>query len=230
MVPFEDVCRRGGDHALRALDKFLAGTGPVHQSLHRIDRLLRELNVPYAVIGGLALNAHGFRRATIDVDVLITEQGLAALFASLECTGFAPIPPSNRTLRDLESTARIDFFITGNYPGDGKPKPIPFPDPALASIEIDGVHYVTLPHLVELKLASGMTNFGRMKDLADAQQLIQFLPLPLEFHEQLHEYVRPKFDELRHGTQEGLKMGPEIHAYTWTPAPQTPPASSRNPH
>jgi hypothetical protein len=49
---------------------------------------------------------------------------------------------------------------------------------------------------VELKLASGMTNAGRLKDLADVMELIKVLNLPADFSEQLHPYVRPKFQEL----------------------------------
>ena len=60
------------------------------------------------------------------------------------------------------------FLIAGEFPGDGKPKPVAFPDPGEVGVLIDGVRYVNLPGLVELKIASGMTgNLGRMKDLAD---------------------------------------------------------------
>lgn len=62
--------------------------------------------------------------------------------------------------------------------------------------EIHGVRYVGLPTLIELKLASGMTNPGRLRDLADVQELIRTLALPREFRNSLHEFVRPKFDEL----------------------------------
>ena len=42
-----------------------------------------------------------------------------------------------------------------------------------------------------------MTNPGRLKDLADVQELIRALKLNAEFGEQLDPYVRPKFAELR---------------------------------
>ena len=56
--------------------------------------------------------------------------------------------------------------------------------------------FLNLPALVELKLASGMTGSGRLKDLADVQELIRALALPREFVEKLHEYVQAKFSEL----------------------------------
>jgi hypothetical protein len=107
-------------------------------------------------------------------------------------------PPfaGSKQLRDTDTGVRIEFLVTGQFPGDGKPKPIAFPDPASASVEIDGIRYLSLENLIELKLASGMTNPGRLKDLADVQELIRILKLPLAFQARLDPYVREKFAEL----------------------------------
>jgi hypothetical protein len=48
-----------------------------------------------------------------------------------------------------------------------KEKPVAFPDPATDSTSSDGISYINLPKLIELKLASGMTNAGRLRDLSD---------------------------------------------------------------
>lgn len=56
--------------------------------------------------------------------------------------------------------------------------------------------YISLPKLVELKLASGMTNPGRLKDLSDVLELIKVLNLTADFGDQLDPYVRPKFSDL----------------------------------
>jgi hypothetical protein len=74
---------------------------------------------------------------------------------------------------------------------------VAFPEPTSASLEIDGIRYVTLPVLIELKLASGMTNPGRLKDLADVQELIRHLQLEEAFAERLNPYVRATYRELR---------------------------------
>jgi hypothetical protein len=58
-----------------------------------------------------------------------------------------------------------------------------------------------LPKLVELKLASGMTNPGRLKDLADVMELIKVLNLPAHFADQLDPFVRDKFKELYAASQ-----------------------------
>ena len=72
-----------------------------------------------------------------------------------------------------------------------------FPDPAVVAEVIDGVHYVNLPTLINLKLAFGVTNPGRLRDLTDVQELIRALRLPAAFAAQLHQFVHSKFDELR---------------------------------
>jgi len=49
---------------------------------------------------------------------------------------------------------------------------------------------------VTLKLASGMTNPQRGKDLTDVEELIRAIPLAREFSERLNPYVQAKFSEL----------------------------------
>lgn len=91
---------------------------------------------------------------------------------------------------------RIEFLIARQYSGDGKPKDVAFPDPTQASVAIEGINYLTLPKLVELKLASGMTNSNRLKDVSDVQELIKLLNLSRDFKNDLHPFVRGKYEEV----------------------------------
>ena len=50
--------------------------------------------------------------------------------------------------------------------------------------------------LIELKLASGMTQPSRRRDLADVQDLVRTLSLSRDFSEKLNAYVRPMFETL----------------------------------
>jgi hypothetical protein len=202
-LTYDEVARRGGDAAMRQLGRFFMGDDPVHVTLHRFAGRLEELQVPYAVAGGMALNAHGFRRATLDVDVLVTPQGMQRIHQELEGLGYIVPFKGSRNLRDASTTVRIEFLVTGQFPGDGKPKPVMFPDPSKVAVEIEGIRYVALSTLIELKLASGMTNPGRLRDLADVQELIRTLNLPQDYQEQLDPYVRGKFAELWQGVQAG---------------------------
>jgi hypothetical protein len=149
----------------------------------------------------MALNAQGYRRTTVDVDILITRENNRTIHEKLDGLGYVPPFAGSRNLRDTQTGVRIDFLITGEFPGDGKPKPIAFPDPQNVAVEIDGIRYLRLENLIELKLASGMTNPNRLKDLADVQELIRALKPPRALGEKLHEYVRARFYELWDGLQ-----------------------------
>ncbi len=126
----------------------------VHATLRKIAARLGELGIPYAVAGGMALFYHGLRRFTEDVDILITAEGLAAVHRALEGLGYVPLFPGSRALRDAESGVRIEFLVSGEFPGDGKPKPVAFPEPTAASVDHEGVRVVTLEKLIELKRGS----------------------------------------------------------------------------
>ncbi len=192
---------RGGGAAIEEASRFFMKQGPVWESLRRIASKLEDLKIPYAVAGGMALVAHGYERTTVDVDVLVSAEGLQAVHQALEGLGYVPPFTGSKQLRDVETAVRIEFLVSGQYPGDGKPKPVAFPDPADVAVKIDGIQYLGLPTLVELKLASGMTNPGRLKDLADVQELIRVLKLPREFGGKLNAYVRGKFEELHEGVE-----------------------------
>ncbi len=96
----------------------------------------------------------------------------------------------------------IEIITSGDYPGDGLPKPVKFPDPSESFVVIDGVKTVTLEKLIELKLASGMTAPDRLKDLADVQELIKTKSLDSSFAERLDLSVRKKFLELQKAVQQ----------------------------
>jgi hypothetical protein len=203
MEPFEERMRRGGEDAVAEATGFFMRDDPVHGALRAITARLDALGVPYAVAGGMALVAHGYDRTTVDVDVLVTPEGLDTIQAALVGVGYRPaFEGSRKQLRDADRGVRIEFLVTGEFPGDGRPKPVSFPDPAASWVEIGGIRYLTLPGLIELKLASGLTNPGRLKDLADVQELIRARDLPLEFREQVHPYVRDKYTELWQGTRQ----------------------------
>lgn len=187
--------------ALREGGMFFQNESEVQKSLRRITARLNALGIDYAVVGGMALFLHGFRRFTEDVDILVTREGLAKLHAALEGSGYRPPFAGSKNLRDTENGVRIEFLVAGEFPGDGKPKPVAFPEPEAAAVEKDGMRFLNAASIIELKIASGMTGKGRTKDLGDAEQIIMLLNLPQEFAEQLNPYVRERYDELWRNTQ-----------------------------
>jgi hypothetical protein len=194
--PYEQRLRTERAWGMDEGDRHFRRDSEVFRAMRKIARRLEDLGISYAVAGGMSLDAHGFRRLTIDVDILVTRESLQTIHERLEGLGYVPPFTGSKNLRDAESGVRIEFLVAGEFPGDGKPKPVAFPDPADVGVEIDGIRYVSLPSLVELKLASGMTNVGRLKDLGDVIELIKALGLTEQFAEELNPYVRHKYLEL----------------------------------
>lgn len=175
------------------------GLDEVHQAMRKLCATLESDGIPYAIAGAMALNTHGYVRTTTDVDVLMTPVGLAAFKAKHLDLGWVERFPGPKGLRDTEFNVKIDFLLTGDYPGDGKPKSVSFPDPAVAMQGQDFM-VLSIKTRVELKLASGMTSTDRLKDLADVQELIRHARLPLELGDELEPMVRDRYAEIWAGT------------------------------
>jgi hypothetical protein len=196
MIAYETQLNQNLRWALQEGTMHFEEASAVHRTLRRSTKRLDELGVSYAVAGGMALFLHGFRRFTEDVDILVTKEGLHLIHEQLEGLGYVALFQGSKNLRDADTGVRIKFLVTGEYPGDGKPKPVAFPDPAAVAVERDGIRYLSLPKLIELKLASGLTNPLRLKDIVDVQELIRLLKLPSDFADPLDPSVRSKFLEL----------------------------------
>ena len=177
------------------------GDADVHRALVKLVAALDAVNVPYAIAGAMALNEYGYRRVTTDVDVLLTREGLETLKASVLGRGYLEKFPGSKGLRDTENGVTIDVLLSGDYPGDGKPKAVRFPDPATVAVRGERGSFLTLPVLLELKLASGMSAPHRLKDLADVLELVRAAKLPRSIASELDASVRAKFLELWEAAQ-----------------------------
>ena len=182
---------------LKEASNYYMARGDVFTTLQNLTRRLEEERIPYALIGGLALAAHGFVRMTQDVDLLMTREGLKSFKQRFLGRGYVlAFSGAEKTFRDTETQVRIEILITGDYPGDGKPKPVAFPDPSVVFTERGGMRVIPMETLIELKLASGMSAPHRLRDLADVQDLITTLKLPIVFAERLDTSVRETFLKL----------------------------------
>jgi hypothetical protein len=178
--------------ALREGSMYFDGNNAVHKTLHRIAQRLEEMGVDYAVAGGMCLYRHGFRRFTHDVDLIVTREALAKIHSELEGRGYVKPFAASKNLRDADTGVRIDFIISGQYPGEGTPGPVAFPIPSTVSVLIDGIRYVDIVPMIELKLASGQVSH-RAQDLHDVQQLILARSLPRELADQLDPSMRDAY-------------------------------------
>jgi hypothetical protein len=183
--------RRGHDRDfIREADMFFEARGEVHQTMRRLVKRLEKAGIPCAVMGGMAVNAHGHERMTKDVDVLLTRRGFQEFCKRYVPKDYALVPGRSRRFVDRESQRTVGILTTGLFPGRGTPGPIAFPDPEDVREQIKKIHYFDLKTLIELKLAA-----RRWRDFADVVDLIRTHNLDEAYLSKLHPSVRQDFIE-----------------------------------
>jgi hypothetical protein len=175
---------------LKEISMFFEGRSREQKTLRRLVANLEKAKIPYAVVGGMAVNAHRHKRTTADVDVLLTAAGLEEFRRRFVPKSYDLVPGRARRFLDRRHRVQMGILVTGHFPGTGKPGPVSFPDPASVNEIIDDVCVVKLPTLVEMKLAA-----GRHRDFGDVVELIRFNNLDVAFAEQLHASARRDYVE-----------------------------------
>jgi hypothetical protein len=175
---------------VKEIDMFFEGRDQVHKTMRRLVKRLERASISYAIVGGMALAAHHYRRVTTDLDILLTPEGFAEFQGRFVPKNYERVPKRPRRFVDRVNRITMDILVTGHFPGTGRPGPIAFPDPSQV-IEIRGKNrVVNLLNLVQLKLAA-----RRWRDFADVVELIRFNDLDESFAEQLHPSVRGDYIE-----------------------------------
>ena len=124
------------------------------------------------------------------MDILLTPEGLVRFRQEFVGEVYEPVEGRPRRFRERQSGVTVDCLLTGRYPGSGKAGPLAFPDPVEASQEIDQIRVLTLPHLIQLKLAA-----RRHYDFGDVVYLIRTHNLDESYLPQLHPSVHQDFIE-----------------------------------
>jgi len=155
-------------------------------SLEAIVRALNGAGVRYLVAGGLAVGAHGYPRATMDVDLVVQlrSDNIVAAFHALAGLGYRPLVPvtaegfSDKAQRerwiaekgmqvlnffsDQHKATSVDVFVT---------EPFDFDTEYDNALNVDlapglPVQFVSIPTLIRMKEVA-----GRPRDLDDIQHL-----------------------------------------------------------
>jgi hypothetical protein len=175
---------------LEEISLFFQGKDEVHKALRRLTRRLERAGIPYAIAGGMAVNAHKYKRTTADVDLLLTPKGLDEFVKRFVTKNYSRKPDRLRRFMDRVNNVGVAILVSGLFPGSGQPGPIAYPDPADVAETIETVQVVNLPTLIQLKLAA-----RRHKDFGDVVELIRFNDLDEAFQDQLHPSVHADFIE-----------------------------------
>jgi len=206
-------CAASAAAALRAqsglrAEPFSALPPRVREAAERVSAALSAAGVAHAIAGGVACNAYGHRRATEDVDVLVNAEALPLLVRALAGAGWVPrYASAKRSWRDAAAAVDVDVLLSGEFPGDGRPKAVAFPrvdggggagggEGFAWARTAGGARVLDLVALVAVKLASAASAPHRIKDAADVAALIEAQALPREFAVELDVSVRPLFVKL----------------------------------
>lgn len=122
----------------------------------------------FLVIGGWALEAHGFARQTVDLDCLIAEPELAALDHLLSTSGFATLARTENFRRYRhQDLGYLDVLLVDPPTFD---KLFQARQPfTVGSIRLN---VPSLPHLIALKLHAIKNDRAReLRELADIEQV-----------------------------------------------------------
>jgi hypothetical protein len=182
----------------------MANGDATQEAMRRIAKALHHVDVPYAIAGALAVRAHGHPREASCVEVLLTAAGLAHFRERWLGHGWEERFRGSRGLRDTVADVIVNIVLTGEFPGDRRPSPVPFPDPADATQPgEDGVSLLPLQDLLELKIASQMSRQPQPQDAEDAVGLIAANGLTEDYAEELDPYVEDEYARLWKLAQSG---------------------------
>ena len=154
--------------------------------VRRITTALNEASVRYVVVGGLAVVAHGYVRATMDVDLVIdlNRDNLVNALGALEGIGFRPrLPVSKEQFADPQTreqwikekhmlvfplwnpaapTLIIDVFVKSPFDFDAEYK---------KAVWINLDEDLAIPFVARDSLIRMKQEAGRPKDLNDIEHL-----------------------------------------------------------
>lgn len=153
-----------------------------------IDRKFPEQNIRVLLVGGHAVNAYGFTRATVDVDFIIQEHQEHLVKHLMKESGYQNQSSHGNVLfcNRPDSSFRVDFLKTDSHTMDqlwADKLPV-------HSTEVSGCFMVSLEHLVAMKLSALRDHFSSRaeKDLPDIAYLAKL------HHWSFEKNIKPLMD------------------------------------
>jgi hypothetical protein len=145
-----------------------------------IDHLLQVVGCEAVVGGGWAVWSHGYvGRVTQDVDIVLAADRIDEFLRTASVAGFDILPTQPGRwpkLTHKETSITVDILPEGERPGtQSHPAPTLLPNPSTIGARGRLLRYITLPALIELKLAA-----GRARDESDVIELIRANPAEVQ--------------------------------------------------
>lgn len=151
------------------------GTSGVLETARVAVAVLADHDIPHLIIGGIAVQEHGYPRVTIDVDIVVPDVLEAAEWLTTSLTGaFHHVPDHPDRVEDRRTHTFVDLLPAGAVVKVGCK--VPFPQPLHAREELQ---IASLEELIALKLDSWANSpLKRLRDKTDVVELILRRKLP----------------------------------------------------
>jgi hypothetical protein len=168
----------------------VTGTSNLERTARDAIAVLAGHGIAHLVVGGLAVQEHGYYRATVDIDLVVPDVFDAVEILTANLSGpFVGVPGRQDAVCDNRTGALIDFLPAGRVVKAGCR--VPFPEPRSVS---DQPQVATLEQLLSLKLDSWASSPAhRLRDKADVVELILRRRLPRDLS--VHPAVRRLYEE-----------------------------------
>jgi hypothetical protein len=158
----------------------------------RVHAMLKRRGIDHAIVGGVAVCLHGYRRNTVDLDVLVDPKDAAKLRGFMEAAGFE-WSAAQKEFRSSSDIA-VHFVMAGDSQGPGQEARFPIPRGSKYVTTIEGLAVLTLAQIIQSKIACALGDMRRThKDFADVVELIAIHKLNNSFARHLHKSLRKEF-------------------------------------
>lgn len=110
VLAYENKLESSFDFVLSEAERLYQGQGQLRKTHQRLAKRLDELGVSYALVGGYALILHGVRRFSEDIDLLVSNKGLARLHKELIGRGYVRAAREVETFGMLRPEFRLNLW------------------------------------------------------------------------------------------------------------------------
>ncbi len=151
------------------------GTSGVVQTAQTAVATLAAHDIPHLIVGGVAVQEHGYPRVTVDVDIVVPDVLEAVGFLTADLSGpFARVKGCEDRVEDRRNGVQVDLLPAGKVLKCGCKVPFPLPTKTSGKLQI-----VRLEELISLKLdSSAHSPLRRLRDKTDVVELILRRKLP----------------------------------------------------
>ena len=164
------------------------------EAVKSLSSVLKDNNITYVYIGGVARNQYGYNRMTEDIDILVDKADKDKM-SKLPIGRIRELSKGSLRRFKLHNPATpIDVLYTGDHAGnkDG----IEYKDFMKDSKLIKGELFLSLEGLIKYKLSSGIYGHLRFKDFDDIVVLIERNKLPQDYANKFRKDLTEKYKEL----------------------------------